>query len=284
MKPLTRLFVEQLTVIDCALLDPQRGLVGESFIVDLELEGELDPQSMVLDFSEIKRKLKRMIDQIADHKLLVPRRHAGLWQQESGQVLAISFRGPSDGPVVHESPAEAVCLVDAPRVDAASLAQRLLPALHKEMPANVSAIELVLRHEAIEGAWYRYAHGLKKHLGHCQRIAHGHRSRLQIVVDGARDAALEQRWADRWRDVYLGTQEDVVVCNTERTRFEYSSTEGSYALELPSGRCELMDGDTTVERLAGHIARSLAQERPGQRIEVRAYEGVHKGAIAAAGG
>ncbi|MBV8063608.1 MAG: 6-carboxytetrahydropterin synthase, partial [Nevskia sp.] len=72
---MTTLFVEQLTVIDCAFLDAQRGLVGESWIVDIELDGDLDEQSMLLDFGEVKKRLKRALDSSADHTLVVPGRH-----------------------------------------------------------------------------------------------------------------------------------------------------------------------------------------------------------------
>src|SRR3546814_12618087 len=50
-----------------------RVLVVESWIVDVELHGDLDGQSMVLDFGEVKKRLKRAIDTSADHSLLVPR-------------------------------------------------------------------------------------------------------------------------------------------------------------------------------------------------------------------
>jgi 6-pyruvoyl-tetrahydropterin synthase len=72
------LFVEQLTVIDCAWLHSQRGLLGESWLVDLELEGRLDYQGMVLDFGRLKPQVKGVIDDTMDHRLLVPAQAGGL--------------------------------------------------------------------------------------------------------------------------------------------------------------------------------------------------------------
>jgi hypothetical protein len=147
----------------------------------------------------------------------------------------------------------------------------------------VTAIGLTLRNEPVNGAYYHYAHGLKKHAGQCQRIAHGHRSRLQIAVNGRRDERLERQWTDRWRDIYLGTAADIVAHGKGRIRFEYKSGEGEFALELPVDRCDLLQTDSTVERIAEHLATRIAGDRPGQKIEVRAYEGVMKGAVATAG-
>lgn len=278
---MTRLFVEQLTVIDCAFLDAQRGLVGESWIVDIELDGDLDDQSMLLDFGEVKKRLKRALDNSADHTLIVPLRHPGLSLQRSTARVGLEFR-TAHGAIEHHAPPQALTLLEAGQVDSAALAAYLRPILAREVPPNVAEVRLHLRHERIDGPYYHYTHGLKKHAGYCQRIAHGHRSRIEVRLDGARDGTQEAAWAERWRDIYLGTREDLASRANGRLRFTYSAREGEFELELPESRCDVLDGDTTVERIAEHLARSTAGDNPGRAVEVRAYEGVMKGAIAGA--
>ncbi len=57
------LFVEGLTVIDCSFLHPDRGLVGESWSVNVSLHGDLDEEGVVFDFSHAKRQLKQPLTQ-----------------------------------------------------------------------------------------------------------------------------------------------------------------------------------------------------------------------------
>src|SRR5262245_16209987 len=134
---MTRLFVEHLTVIDCAYLDAQRGLVGESWIVDLELEGELDDQGMVLDFGEVKNSLKKAVDGVADHKLLVPGKAPELDLVLSGAGSGLAFRSAA-GPIEHQAPARAICNVPAAAITAESLAAVIEPALGKAVPESVT--------------------------------------------------------------------------------------------------------------------------------------------------
>lgn len=274
------LFVEQLTVIDCAYLDVGRGLVGESWIVDVELHGDLDEQSMVLDFGDVKKRLKRAIDGSADHTLLVPKLAPGLTIEHRDDELELQFQSGL-GLIEHRSPLVAVSLVEAESIDAQAVTDYLLPHLKAVVPANVAEIRLGLRTERIDGAYYHYVHGLKKHQGQCQRIAHGHRSRIEIRVDGIRSQSLEAALAARWTDIYLATREDVIGAANGRLRFAYRSPEGRFELCLPENRVELIDSDTTVEKLAEWIAnRTSGNVEGGQTVQVKAYEGVMKGAIA----
>lgn len=272
------LFVEQLTVIDCAYLDAGRGLVGESWIVDIELEGELDEQSMVLDFGEVKRRLKRRIDATLDHSLLVPGRAPELSLNLGPSRCELLFRSDL-GAIEHHSPIEAVSVLDSAEITAPEAARHLAQLLTHELPAGVHALRLTLRPEPIRGAYYHYVHGLKKHLGACQRIAHGHRSRVQVRVDSEPDPALENQVAQGWMDIYLASSEDRLARGNGRVRYGYQAQEGRYELALPESRCEELDSDSTVECIAAALAERLARLRPGKLLEVRAYEGVMKGAV-----
>ncbi|RBW49953.1 6-carboxytetrahydropterin synthase [Marinobacter sp. F3R11] len=281
---MNHLFVDNLTVIDFAYLDPSRGLVGESWIADVVLGGELDDQGMVFDFSNVKRTIKRIIDERVDHRLVIPRNYEGLsWNQDTPDTFTWTLT--DDSHIVHRSPGEAVVWLSCERVVPSAVATLLERELMAVLPANVTTVEINLREDVIEGAYYHYVHGLKKHLGNCQRIAHGHRSPIRIDRNGHRDYDLEHAWAKLWQDIYVGSEEDVVRRHAEAdgTRyitFEYEANQGEFALTLPEKRVYMMGTDTTVELIAAHIADQLKTEFPSDTILVKAYEGVGKGAIA----
>ena len=92
------LFVEQLANLDFALLDPERGLVGETYLMDLELSGELDAQGMVLDFGRVKREVRAAAEALVDHKLLIPAAHPALDIQPGQVVLGLVGGGEIEPP------------------------------------------------------------------------------------------------------------------------------------------------------------------------------------------
>lgn len=289
-----QLFVNDLTVIDFSYLCPERGMVGESWIVDIVLDGSLNEQSMVLDFGRVKKQIKRIIDSAVDHKLAVPAEHeyTQVSHHEDGNSYWVDFMRPNNRSIHLFCPADAFAFIDAQQVTMASITDYLRAVIKRELPDNVQGLELQLRAEEIPGAFYHYTHGLKKHDGNCQRIAHGHRSRIYIALDGQRDSRLEQFWATTWQDIYLGSEEDIVglaalqlsapsqqVSSNTHVAYSYTADQGLFELLVPKAENYTIPTDSTVECIATYLAQKIKQQQPDASVKVTGFEGVGKGAI-----
>ena len=280
---MARLFVNQLTVIDFSFLDKDRGVVGESWIVDIELHGELDEQGMVFDFGSVKKEIKQFIDNHIDHRLLVPIKSRGCkisYIHEND--LLIHFPLSAGARISHQSPSEAVLLVETEKIEIAHLTKELQYQLLDQLPENINNIAITLRTESIEGAYYQYTHGLQDHLGQCQRIAHGHRSKIEISIDGKRNPTLEDHWANRLADSYIATEGHIVeisnINGIPHTRLAYSAAQGDFSITLPSAQVFTIPEVSTVENIAKCLAEYTANKNSGN-IVIKAFEGVNKGAF-----
>ncbi|WP_295803296.1 6-carboxytetrahydropterin synthase [uncultured Microbulbifer sp.] len=276
------LFVDSLTNVDFSYLDHNRGIVGETWLANAALDGALDHQGMVCDFGIVKKTLRNWLDTELDHRLLVPTRASHLQLSRTGEKLELTWDLASGEKIAVSGPQQAFALVDVAEISPESVAAWCVQQLAGVFPTSVDQLALEFVSEEIATPYYHYSHGLKKHDGNCQRIAHGHRSRIRIDMDGARSGALESLWAKRWADIYLGTREDLVRQDGRQLHFAYEARQGAFTLSMPAGRCEILDCDTTVEQLAQYIADTLAADNPGREIQVRAYEGIGKGAVARA--
>lgn len=279
---MARLFVDNLTVMDFSFLDSKRGVVGESWIVDIELAGELDDQGMVFDFGHVKKQIKQFIDAQADHRLLVPVSSPACSTSVSGDELLVEFQLSSGAMISHQSPRDAVLLVDAGVINITQIAKDLEVQLKNILPENVHEVLINLRTENINGAYYHYTHGLQKHLGQCQRIAHGHRSRIEIEIDGKRSQQHEEQWASRLADIYIATESHVIeefeLNGIKHSRLAYVAEQGDFSISLPSSQVLIIPYVSTVENIAVYLAESIAKENSGS-IKVKAFEGIEKGAF-----
>ncbi|NKF52485.1 hypothetical protein G3R49_18155 [Shewanella sp. WXL01] len=285
-----QLFVKDLTVIDFSYLCPIRGMVGESWIVDVLLVGGLDEQNMVLDFGKVKKVIKATIDDVADHRLLIPTACSQVRWQQKGDRVWMDFDS-EQGSIHLACPSQAFALVPTEVIDFDSVNAFLQKALAEVLPGNVHGISLTLRNEVLSTPYYHYSHGLKKHDGNCQRIAHGHRSPVTVFENGVAEPKWDAFWAKRWKDIYLGSQDDVVdvaslelsaqanVTDDSHFGFHYQAPQGDFQLAMPKACCEIIPHDTTVELLAEYMANTLHEQQPQSSFKVIAFEGIGKGAI-----
>ncbi|TEW56047.1 hypothetical protein E2R68_02860 [Psychromonas sp. RZ22] len=284
-----KLFVRDLTVIDATYLDPERGFVGESYQVDVVLDGQLNEQSMILDFSLVKKQIKAIIDAEVDHKLLVPHASSRCSVTLEEQRTQVDYVLEDKSVIQLKSPHEAYCLLESETITVDLLETYLEQVVLIKLPENITGLSIKLRSEVLTTPYYHYTHGLKKHNGNCQRIAHGHRSKIDIFINDEYSESWVDKWAKRWADIYLASQEDVI----ERSELSfitskstvpvhcsaYHAPQGYFELLMPASRCEVLDNDTTVEELARFICETIKQQEGDNRVTVYAYEGIGKGAI-----
>lgn len=274
-----QLFVDNLTNLDFSYLHPTRGIVGETWLASIVLDGALDEQGMVCDFGIVKKKLRNWLDSEIDHRLLLPAASPSLTYASHNTLAELDWALP-EGKVHSTCPEQALALVEATEITPDTVAQWAIALLRPLFPDSIDKLSLTFTPETINTPFYHYSHGLKKHAGNCQRIAHGHRSKIEIWRDGQLSSVDMQNWASRWQDIYIGSEEDLIKEEAEHTFFAYEAQQGYFTLSLPSSMVYLIDTDSTVEFIAQHIAKQLKADNPDNSFVVKAYEGLAKGAIA----
>jgi 6-pyruvoyl-tetrahydropterin synthase len=280
-----KMFVDQLTTIDFSYLDENFGILGESIIVDVELLGEVDNQGMLMDFSSVKKDIKKVIDQTLDHSLAIPlkNKHLTINNNKTEDKAEIEFLS-NIGKITHISPKKALTFIEAKKIDIESIKHFLLKEVSKILPKNVKNINLTLQYEKnLNNNFIQYSHGLRKHEGNCQRIAHGHRSKIIITQNSERNYEIEN-WAKCFfENSYFIDQKDIKKQFSENNisyiLLGYNSSQGNFTLTIPSKYCHITNNETTIENLAEFIHKKISEKLSSQSLKVKFFEGVNKGAI-----
>lgn len=288
---MAKIFVEKLVNLDFTYFHLTRGLVGETLLVDLTLAGDQDDQGMVLDFSHVKRLASETLEDAIDHKLVLP------LENKLSQIKLLSDKSISDNTRILlndmqyqyelSMPKAGFCALPVHEINTETLTTYLLSLLYGQawwVKSWRATLTLQTENLSNNTPFFQYTHGLPKHDGACQRIAHGHRSKLEVYRNDALDLNCMEKWCSKWRDIYLGNRQDIIakemIGGVPSYRFAYSSAEGYYQLDIPQARAYLLETETTIENIAQHLADTVSKEcMNGHQIETRVYEGYQKGAI-----
>jgi 6-pyruvoyltetrahydropterin/6-carboxytetrahydropterin synthase len=130
-------------------------LHGHNYRVGVALEGALDEESWyVLDFSELKRIMRQLCDEI-DHKVLLPLRNTKLDVRRSDGAVTVAYEGKQK----YVFPAEDCVLLDIPNTTVEMLAQYLASRVRDAMRdlgvRSLTAIELEVEENFGQSATYR---------------------------------------------------------------------------------------------------------------------------------
>ena len=297
--PLSTLFVRDVGKIDSAVFDPSLGIMGHSWYVDVWLTGTLDSNGFVFDFSPLKNLIKQTLANTLDHALIIPVGSQMVQYSEfdNGERWTLKSRARGDDKDArwdYISPKGSVFPVHSVALKNTNIEQEFARILKHRLPSTVHQLVVKLREEQIAPteASFRYTHGISNHNGLCQRLFHGHRSRMEIFIGEERRPDLEHFVVREilGNNVHIATLGQIKSGNGEighRSKNDdpitlaYSGSLGNFEATLPSNRVFFVEDETSIESIAREVARLIKrEERPRDRIKAVCYEGIDKGAEA----
>ncbi len=188
------IFIKNLKNIDAAVFEPSVGIVGHSWALNIEIAGNVDNDGLVIDFSSLKKTVVQVVKDAVDHTLLIPVASPSVRFSEDGSggetwsLRAQNRMKNIDFTWEYSCPKGSVFPVRTAQVTRSVVEQELEKMLRHRLGPAVTSLRISLTDEVAHEttAFFRYTHGLTKHVGKCQRLFHGHRSRLEIKVGNER--------------------------------------------------------------------------------------------------
>ncbi len=123
-------------------------LHGHVYILRMAVHGEKNENGMIMDFIDLKKTLRKIVEDL-DHKVLLPGRSAQV-TIEVGEEIKITAEGKR-----YLFPPEDVVILDIAQTSAEELADHVLQQVMKELsfPPNVKKVEIGVDEERGQTAW-----------------------------------------------------------------------------------------------------------------------------------
>ena len=244
-------------------------------MVHVVASGAGDENYFVCDFKELKQKIKTIIKETIDHRLLLPtdkniEKHQDTWLLKTADKTW-EYTCPADS--VYQLPTKTVLTKD--------LTAELTRLLQEKLAKNLNiTISLTTDQQTLGGVFY-YTHGLPKHRGNCQRPLHGHRGLLQVYAAGERQQELESYLLTSVLKQQIHFLNSTYVkCNNEMLILAYEGSQGFFHLQLPQDSVLILpQQEASIETICQYLAQNLQKNfNLTSKTQVICYEGIDKGA------
>lgn len=280
---MTSIFINDLTVIDHAVLKHDGSIEGGSFLASFIISGPTtEDEQVVADFSSVKKQIKALIDHPLtglDHKL---------WLCYDSNVTNIidgavfyevwdnQFRLKTKKGLVINAPVDCHVLMDIPssQTEEQPLEYYISKMLEHGLAHHYGLFDIKVktilsretRYPKVDGkkatCSFRYTHGLAKSSSWgCQNIMHGHNS--FILLSGNDQANemllvdLTHKIAHHLHDGYLVNHD--YIYNGYNIGYE-SLSRGHMSMYCPDQKLILLNNEPTIENIGQYVMDKFSQE------------------------
>lgn len=267
---MAKIFIQDITLLDCAILSFYQIPCGKSWTVDATLEGDKDSEGVLFDFSSLKKNLKQIIDQKFDHKLFLDSTKI-----KEKNHLSLSAYGPENRFFINTYPSAVREMKQWNQDISSEIEQEIEKEIKDSMPENISSVKISLRSPE-QKTQFHFTHCLPNHYGNCQRF-HGHSSCICVYKNDLLDLEKSLSISKILDNKYFIRKIYTELIENDLMRISYSGSQGSVDLTMPSDHVILLDQECTIENIAEHIHTNFCGSDP--QTFVRIYEGLCKGAM-----
>ena len=185
----------------------------------------------------------------------------------------------------YKCPKGAVFPIMTHRITPESVAFEVKRLVRHRLPELVSNVEVSLRKEKgdCSDTFFKYTHGISGHQGLCQRLFHGHRSKIEIFVADEKRIDLEQYVAHDLfgSNVHIACEDQVIDdSNKDYVVLGFTGTLGYYEGNIPRKQLFMVKKQTSIETITKALCEIIHEKTGLSGIKVLCYEGIDKGAIA----
>lgn len=289
------LFLNQISCVDHAYVDNKGHIVGGSWLPDVFVTGEVsDDESVVVDFSTIKKDIKNIIDDKEDgfdHKLLFVVGYSNgvqrLYVENEQDMIEIktdvlTFTGPKNSvKIVYE-----IDYQEALRKHIEAELQVVYPATNISVIVNIKS-DRVHGFADHSQHYFRYVHGLKSSTSWgCGNLAHGHLSFIEAI--GGQPLAnnmLLSHIVSQLDSVMFIYRENIISETDEKIVIGYDKTisdRGPFKIEFDPRKIRhaILETETTIEYLAALIEQTYGANLRSLGIQqLLVSEGLSKGSM-----
>ena len=294
------IFLNDITKIDSALFDPGRGVIGQTWRIDVSLTGPLNSNGFVLDFSEFKKMVRKVLKSSLDHALIIPINSQSVVFKGAGRgecwvMRSRNGKGGVEQEWTYVSPPGAVFPSRSIALNRQVLEQEVVRSLRHRLPPDILHISATLREDDTNPteAVFRYTHGIADHSGMCQRLFHGHKSRILCYVGEERRPDYEHYLV---RDI-LGSQVHIATPSQQKSgpliptgyrgktkeavTLAYEGSQGYFEATMPADRIFMVEHETSIECITRELAKVVKrEENTPEKVKIICFEGVDKGSMA----
>ncbi|MBP9707110.1 MAG: 6-carboxytetrahydropterin synthase [Oligoflexales bacterium] len=293
------IFVKNLDNLDCAYFDPELGIIGASWQLDVKVSGVLDENHFVIDFAILKKTIKDILKTTLDHALLVPQFAQNISLERESDTIRFTGKTRASTSEIslekiwsYQGPATGIYPIDCAIINKEIILKELKDLILSRLSAYPHIDLVLFLHEENpsnpEQLFFSYTHGLPGHQGLCQRVFHGHRSSLEVYLDNERSPNSENYLIDSilGNSIHIASPQQCLLkdlplgrrlSEVSQVELRYTGSYGEYYANIPGESLILVQDETSIECISKFLWQIIAKKNPGKTVKVVAYEGINKG-------